>query len=1135
VKNDPDSHTIARGMSANQPPARKSAEELENKLRWAQESQALAIRVLTLLSRQISPDDIIREIVAMVKEFTGFEAVGIRLREGDDFPYFETKGFPDCFVKAESHLCARSECGEIIRDATGNPLMECMCGNVLQGRTDPSFHFFTPGGSFWTNCTTQLLASTTEAERQSRTRDRCNGEGYESVALIPIRSDRETIGLLQLNDSRPNCFVLEMMQFFEGIGASIAIVLEHKRVAQDRDRLFNLSLDMLCIAGFDGFFKQVNPAFTKTLGWTKEELLSKPWIEFVHPDDREKTIATASRLIAGESLHLFRNRYRCKDGKYRWISWNGFPIQGEDLIFAVARDVTEQKETEEDLERVKNELETRVAKRTAALEEANRKLVSEISERERATSALRESEEKYRLVVEKAQEGILIARDGMLLFVNPKTAEILGRSEQEILSTTFMEFIHPDDRAMVQRYHERRMKGEFAPAHYSLRLIGGDGGLKWVEIDSASVTYAGKLAALVFISEITDRVRMEEALRESEERYRILVEESFDGMFIQKGSRIVFANSRLHEMLGYSPGALEGLDHWIVYHRDYHALTRARAIARMRGEDVVSQYEVKLQRTDGTCLDGEISAREVKVKGEPGVIVWVRDISERKRVEESQRRLAKAVEQAGEAVVITDADGKIQYVNPAFERITGYAEEEVIGLDPRILKSGEHDQEFYQNLWATIGGGRVWKGRIINRKKDGTLYHEDSTISPVRDADGKIVNYVAVKRDITEHLQLTRQLVQAQRMEAIGTLAGGIAHDFNNLLTVILGFSELLLIGKDERDPSYADLQKVNLAARNGADLVQRILAFSRKKEMNPKPLDLNHEIEQVKKLLTRIVPKMIDIDLVLSDELQPVNADPVQIEQVLMNLAVNARDAMPDGGKLTIETKNAVLDDEYCRTHLEAKPGYYVLLSVSDTGQGMDRQTLNHIFEPFFTTKEKGRGTGLGLSMVYGIVKQHQGQITCYSELGYGTTFRIYLPAIDSETKSEPLTSKSGLMLGSETVLLVDDEEMIRGLGKRILERFGYTVLTATNGREALDVFEKQRTRIDLVILDLIMPEMGGRQCLDALLKLDPNVKVLIASGYSDTGQTGDMTETAAKGFVSKPYQMKQMLEAVRKALGQE
>jgi len=453
---------------------------------------------------------------------------------------------------------------------------------------------------------------------------------------------------------------------------------------------------------------------------------------------------------------------------------------------------------------------------------------SDETERMRALKALQDSEEKYRLVVENAKEGIVIAQDGMHRFVNPRIMELFGYSEQELLSQPFVNFIHPDDRERVGERHVKRLRGETVAPRYTFRVITKDGEVIWVEIESVLVSWEGRPAALVFMTDVTERLRMEQALKESEEWYRGLVEESFDGIFVQKGIEIVFANSRLCEMLGYEAGELEGREHTVVYHPDYHQITRERALARMHGEEAVPQYEVRLRRKDGTSFDGEISAKAITVKGEPGVQVLVRDISQRKRSEEVQRRLATAVEQAAEAIVITDDQGIIQYVNPACEKITGYTREETVGRNPNVLKSGQHDRAFYKDLWDTIRRGEVWKGRFINKRKDGSLYHEEATISPVRDSAENLVNFVAVKRDITEHLELSRQLLQAQKMEAVGTLAGGIAHDFNNLLQVVLGYSELLLTDRQMDSHFIDDLARINRAARTGSDLVQQLLAFSR-------------------------------------------------------------------------------------------------------------------------------------------------------------------------------------------------------------------------------------------------------------------------------------------------------------------
>ncbi|MBM3302472.1 MAG: response regulator, partial [Deltaproteobacteria bacterium] len=349
---------------------------------------------------------------------------------------------------------------------------------------------------------------------------------------------------------------------------------------------------------------------------------------------------------------------------------------------------------------------------------------------------------------------------------------------------------------------------------------------------------------------------------------------------------------------------------------------------------------------------------------------------------------------------------------------------------------------------------------------------------------------------------------------------------------VALGYCEFILSDEELPERYRADLRKIHQSAKRGADLVQRLLTFSRKTEIKPQPLNLNRRIVDLRKMLERTLPKMIDIQLSLDEDLAKINADPTQIDQVLMNLAVNARDAMPDGGRLIIETATIMLDEEYTSTHLDAKPGHYVLLTVTDTGTGIDKDTFEHIFEPFYTTKGVGQGTGLGLGMVHGIVKHHGGHISCYSEPGRGTTFKIYLPALLEDEESEDAAARVMPRGGSETILLVDDEELIRGLASKILTKAGYEVITASNGKEALEAYQIRSDEIALVLLDLIMPEMGGKQCLEGLLSLDPSVKVVIASGYSAYGPTKEALAAGAKGFVNKPYDIWQMLEVVRAVL---
>jgi PAS domain S-box-containing protein len=631
-------------------------------------------------------------------------------------------------------------------------------------------------------------------------------------------------------------------------------------------------------------------------------------------------------------------------------------------------------------------------------------------------------------------------------------------------------------------------------------------------------------------------VRTKSKLQESEERYRLLVDLSPDGILVQYGGYIIQANSGAAKLLGASdPEELVGKALRDLVHPDYWEIVESRVAEMLENGVPQPVIEERFVRLDGTEIDVEVAAVPVIQEGMPLVQAIFRDVSARKKAEAVQRRLSTAVEQAAEAIIITSPQGDIQYVNPAFERMTGYTSAEVINEKPTLLRSDEYQGEEYADLWNTLLNGETWAGRLIKKRKDGSSYEEDTTISPVRDPSGRIVNYVAVKRDVTREALLEKQLLQAQKMEAVGTLAGGIAHDFNNLLQVVLGYSELLSLNQDLDTRLKDDLNKINQAARNGADLVQRLLTFSRKTETRPRPLNLNHQIDQVRELLNRTVPKMIEIELFLDSNLAAINADPTQTEQILMNLAVNAMDAMPEGGKLVIETENVVLDEDYCSTHLEIGPGHYALLTVSDSGQGMDKETLEHIFEPFYTTKGPGEGTGLGLAMVYGIVKQHRGHIACYSEPDVGTTFRIYFPALVSESESEKAQVQQVPRGGSETVLVVDDEDWIRELGGRILGRSGYKVLTATNGREALKVYSADHKHISLVILDLVMPEMGGKQCLEEILKIDPRARVLIASGYALIGSASEAVAAGAKGFVNKPYDMRELLTKVREVLDEE
>jgi signal transduction histidine kinase len=456
-----------------------------------------------------------------------------------------------------------------------------------------------------------------------------------------------------------------------------------------------------------------------------------------------------------------------------------------------------------------------------------------------------------------------------------------------------------------------------------------------------------------------------------------------------------------------------------------------------------------------------------------------------------------------------------------------------VGKNPRILRSGLHDEAFYRALWQTLVRGEVWTGHFTNRRKDGTLYEAEAVISPVRDASGRIVNFVAVERDVTRERLLEEQVRQSQKIEAVGRLAGGVAHDFNNLLTIITGYSQLALERLKPEDPVAAHIGEVKKAADRAASLTRQLLAFSRRQVLAPQILDLNTVVANMDKMLRRLIGEDIELETRLAPDLDRVKADPGQIEQVILNLAVNARDAMPRGGRLTIETTNFVLNENYAQAHFPIRPGNYVMLAVTDTGTGMSPETLEHIFEPFFTTKEQGKGTGLGLAMVYGIVKQSGGYIYVYSELEHGTSFKIYLPKAEVKGEAQEAGPAEGhAARGVETILVVEDEASVRDLVKGVLERQGYSVLEARDGLEALEVCERHSGPIDLTLTDVVMPQMSGKELAARLKEKYPEMKVIFMSGYTEDSAIRSRILEKSAAFVQKPFGPEALARRVREVL---
>jgi PAS domain S-box-containing protein len=579
------------------------------------------------------------------------------------------------------------------------------------------------------------------------------------------------------------------------------------------------------------------------------------------------------------------------------------------------------------------------------------------------------------------------------------------------------------------------------------------------------------------------RKQTEHSLKENEMFLQQIVENIPNMIFIKDIEKLSFVrfNKAGEELLGYSREELLGKTDYDFFPREQADFFTEKDRQVIAGGKMVDIPEEEIEaRLKGRRILHTKRLPVYDADGIPQFLLGIsEDITERNLLEQalrdSERTNRLLIEQAPVGAGVLQGEGLV-FVNPAFLEVFGYeSQEEVLGRPVEDFISPE-DREIITRRRKERLAGKPLPSHYELRglKKNGRSF--DLALWPrVIDYQGKpaILSFCT---DRTEQKALRNQLLQSQKMEAVGTLAGGVAHDFNNLLQVVLGYSEMLLLNPSLDTRVLGGLQTIRDTAKRGGDLVKRLLTFSRKGPTEMRPTDLNHEVEQVKTLLQRTLPKMIGIKQILDDNLPTANVDPVQIEQVIMNLAINAKDAMPDeGGTLTIATKSVALDEEYCGLRIGAKPGPHVLLSISDTGSGMPEDILQHIFEPFFTTKGIGKGTGLGLAMVYGIVQQHGGHIVCESEVGKGTTFHIYLPAAQTSEPCNWVEEKSVAQGGSETILLVDDETLVLEISTEMLSRAGYRVVTATNGKEGLDVYKNNRDLISLVILDRLMPGMGG------------------------------------------------------------
>ena len=751
-------------------------------------------------------------------------------------------------------------------------------------------------------------------------------------------------------------------------------------------------------------------------------------------------------------------------------------------------------------------------------------------ERNLSRQMIREREELFRGAFDHSAVPMMITDlDSRIERANDAFARLFGYAPEEMAGLPLRTLTHLDDEL---DYDDRRDALISGTSHYlqsEQRYLRRDGLTFWGltnvslvrDVAGQPIRYVGQ------VQDISAQKRAEsERDRLFQESISLLGLVGFDG-------RIVRANPAWENALGYSLAELMSarlMD--LVHPEDVEAL-RLEVERQMRGL-ATDSLENRLRCKDGSYRSFLWSATPLVDQG--CFSVNGHDITQRKRTDETLRLRDRAMRSVTQGILITDPnqpDNPIIYFSPGAERMTGFHAEEVEGRNCRLLQGPRTDPQAIAHLHEAIAEGRECSVELLNYRKDGTPFWNALFVTPVRDEHGQLVNFVGVQADVTERRHLEAQVRQSQKMEAFGQLAGGVAHDFNNLLTIVMGYSEVLLSSLLPEDDNYPFVKAIGEAGERAVGLTRQLLSFSRQTVLEPQVLDLNGVVRDAESLLRRMIGEDVHLSTILDPAIGRVKIDPHQMGQVLMNMAVNSRDAMPQGGKLTIETRDIFLDEAYINTHIEVQAGRYVLITVSDNGAGMPAAVRSRIFEPFFTTKGDRKGTGLGLSVVHGIVQQSNGHVGAYSEPGVGTTFKIYLPVVAEDVRAGA-SGQDALQApgGTEVVLLVEDEVGVREISLLALHASGYVVLAASSGQQALELIETHRISIDILVTDVVMPEMSGRQLAEALQPRFPSMKVLYMSGYTDDAVVRHGILHAEVAFLQKPFTPSSLLRRVRQVL---
>ncbi len=870
-------------------------------------------------------------------------------------------------------------------------------------------------------------------------------------------------------------------------------------------KLFEEARDGIVLADPEtGIIIDCNYETTRLVGRVKSELIGQP-----------QTILHPSSNIYGKFSTSFRKHRKRFEGHVL-----------EDSIITSAGEIKD------------------VAIKANLLQVGNRKLIQgifhDITDRKRKEESLK----LFRALIERSNDAIevLDPETGHLLDVNDKACADLGYSRDELLSLKVFDIDPGIDPSLYTKVlmDELRKKGSLTTETLHLRKDGTtfpvELNLSYVQLDRGYLVNVAR--------DITERKQADEALRESEKKYRTILESIEEGYYETdlKGT-FTFFNDSMRRISGYTRDELMGMNN-----RDFLTPETARNIYKIFNKVYQTGKPATILghefiRKDGSKIAIEASASLIKDSEDKplGFRGIIRDVTEEQKIEseliQTKNFLRNIFDSSAEGITTTDLHGNIIYMSPRAKHILGYDQNELIGKKIYSLYSnGKEDAKAIMRALTEKGELRSHETTFL--RKGGKLVETNLSASLLKNDRGETIGTLGIFSDITQEKKLEAQLLQAQKMEAIGTLAGGVAHDFNNILTTIIGNAELMLMATDKDTPLHEGIEEIKTAGERAAALTSQLLAFSRKQITQPKVVDLKRLLADIEKMLTRLIGENIEILIITRPDLWRVEIDPGQMEQAIMNLAVNAKDAMPNGGKITIETANVRLSKPYFADHgiPDEPPGPYVMVSVSDTGIGMDEHIRKHIFEPFYSTKEKGKGTGLGLSTVYGIVKQNRGFIWVYSEPGHGSTFKIYLPRVNGGLKTEKKEQTPvDNLVGTETVLIIEDDAPLRDFAKKALQQYGYRVLAAESGEAALRMSKEHKGPIDLVVTDVVMPEMNGKETIERLQPHHPLMKVIYTSGYTDNAIVHFGVLKSGLNFLEKPFSPENLARKVREVLDEK